>query len=220
MFQEKVDFNLLCCFPKNDEGIRTKKIYIYELDCNIIMYLTRRDCFVLETNIAKRSLQYVQIKNHNLFKKFDIYLTATSSLINTSILKSIFNSFILNDKNFMFYYLKSLYDEKVLKYSLLTSNNYYQMSQFNVLNNYKLLNYFTITDYLFHIFLTECRWNIFWLRYGKAVSYLSWILKYKDYINTDDMCSFNRTSRVLTNDDQKQMVNSLLVYNIVIIIII
>ncbi|XP_011505771.1 PREDICTED: uncharacterized protein LOC105368457 [Ceratosolen solmsi marchali] len=36
------------------------------------------------------------------------------------------------------------------------------------------------------IVLIQFRWNNFWFYNGEAITYLSWIVKYKDYINTND----------------------------------
>lgn len=74
------------------------------------------------------------------------------------------------------------------------------IDHFDILKHYKVLHHYKILDYLSDKSLFRITWNDFWMYNGQHITWLSWILTYKDSIDSAYLNFTYDTYKVNLND--------------------
>lgn len=187
------DLTIVRCYPK----IFKKKVYICELNLCVTIFCQAQ----YENNNEVIKYSKISCKNNKLFDGFNIYLKVTSTTLDVKLLSKVFECFVLQDKKFILKYLERTNDnkDKVIRYNLLTNDNFCKIFKHDILKSYVLMNNDKITNFLLNNCSFKFQWDNFWLCNGEILVWLSWIIKYKNNIDSNYLDHYYQT----INDIQK-----------------
>lgn len=193
----------------DNKGLYKRTTYVYELDCSVTLYLVPKNGVCSQITVNKNDSRLVKLRCSNeLLREFDTYMKIKPTSHNVQVLNVVFKTFILNNTKFISnHILQSRDHQEILKYNLLTAQNVHQLYQFQILRYHKLLNCYEFADCVLSKFLSQFQWEDFWSYNGEYVVWLSWIVKYKDYINPDYMSTISNT---LSNIDYSKKTPSVI----------
>ncbi|KAJ8665337.1 hypothetical protein QAD02_006999 [Eretmocerus hayati] len=197
---------------ENDEKVIRKQIHIQELDSTVTLFLIPKPHFNFEIGANKLNPQYVELDiDAKFLDDYYIFFKKSERCEDADVLQIVLELFILDSNGPSSANILSSEVREPLRCEIINSKNYHQLNRFDILKYHSILNYCRFSDQLKSISLTNLKFEDFWSENGENAVWLTWIYKYRDHIDPEQMKSnFDKISGILTSSTTSHFLKNLI----------